>query len=627
MDIITLALAKSGARSYTDQAISSLGSGFTYKGSVSSIGELPFSAEPGDEYTVGTLGAYVYDGTNWKPAGQKGAKGDKGEKGDRGERGEGVLPTPISNGRALISVNGEWIQQSGYGYETINPESEQLTPVSPYYHIVRVGDVPNIPSNLQVGDPVTAWIISPDSDNTPITLTVTTVTDQGAVFVVGESLPVISIIPTDDYSATHIDIDPEAGDDTEFFSYPEAGIYFQATFVDDVNHYVSGFAFGENASEPIITWDGEIASVVPIDEKFIPDIFIKKEELHIDKVIDSSSTHNSVPTSLAVKDYVDNNSLPTPESDGVALVGVNGEWKQQDGYGYEDNSELVNITLGELSSITEFFSLDGYKAHKVYPNFISETDASEIYLKITQGEEPIQVKLTDDNYIYIAAFNENLIQYIYGSELIMFSAKAGTYDSEGTAVVIPSDGFYIVDVLKDIDPSDPDYELWVNTRIILTRNSTHPIDPKFIPSDSTKQNISDDTLETLNKTVPGAINETRSIALGVNRAVSFDSYSAMITSLNSAAKDVHRLGQNIYILTVAVPDLWVSSVEETSVPYTYTTDAAFTSALNTDGYVQIGYYKVSALETQKVILTDYSTTAQMNAAISQAIGGAINASY
>ena len=130
-----------------------------------------------------------------------------------------------------------------------------------------------------------------------------------------------------------------------------------------------------------------------------------------------------------------------------------------------------------------------------------------------------------------------------------------------------------------------------------------------------KQDITDNSLNTVSKTVPGAINEVDSIAKGANQALSFSNYSSMVAALNLAASDIYNVGQNVMVVTLDVPDLWVSGVESTSVPYSYTTDSAFVSALTTDGYVQVGYYKLSALETQKVDLTnyvtftDYSTTA------------------
>lgn len=122
---------------------------------------------------------------------------------------------------------------------------------------------------------------------------------------------------------------------------------------------------------------------------------------------------------------------------------------------------------------------------------------------------------------------------------------------------------------------------------------------------SMKQNIEDNTLNTNNKTVPTAINEVNSIAKGANQALSYSNYQAMITAFNSFGNSAYNVGQNVMIVTLEVPDLWISGIESTSQTYTYTTDEAFTTELATNGYVQVGYYKLSALETQKVDLTNY----------------------
>lgn len=122
---------------------------------------------------------------------------------------------------------------------------------------------------------------------------------------------------------------------------------------------------------------------------------------------------------------------------------------------------------------------------------------------------------------------------------------------------------------------------------------------------SSKQNITDNSLNTTSKTVSGAINEVNGIAKGANQALSYADYQTMVAAFNAASATAFNVGQNIYIVTVDVPDLWVSSIETTAVAYEYTTDAAFISALETNHYVQVGYYKLSALETQEVDLTDY----------------------
>lgn len=122
-----------------------------------------------------------------------------------------------------------------------------------------------------------------------------------------------------------------------------------------------------------------------------------------------------------------------------------------------------------------------------------------------------------------------------------------------------------------------------------------------------KQNTEDNSLDTTSKTVVGAINEVNSIAKGSNQALSFANYSAMVTEFNSLTGNEYSVGQNVMVVTLEVPDLWISGIESTSSTYTYTTDEAFTAALATNGYVQVGYYKLSALETQKVDLTNYVT--------------------
>ena len=136
-----------------------------------------------------------------------------------------------------------------------------------------------------------------------------------------------------------------------------------------------------------------------------------------------------------------------------------------------------------------------------------------------------------------------------------------------------------------------------------------------LPNITGKQNITDNTLTTTNKTVPTAINEVNSIALGANQALSYSNYSAMVTAFNALDDDVYRVGQNVMIVTLEVPDLWISGIESTSSTYTYVDDATITTALSTTGYIQVGYYKLSALETQKVDLTNYVQTSDLLNAI------------
>ena len=63
MDVVTLALAKKSAKSYTDTVIDNLPKGVVYRGSVNYYADLPSAAALGDCYTVvykGTTGTEPY---------------------------------------------------------------------------------------------------------------------------------------------------------------------------------------------------------------------------------------------------------------------------------------------------------------------------------------------------------------------------------------------------------------------------------------------------------------------------------------------------------------------------------------------------------------------------------------
>lgn len=83
-----------------------------------------------------------------------------------------------------------------------------------------------------------------------------------------------------------------------------------------------------------------------------------------------------------------------------------------------------------------------------------------------------------------------------------------------------------------------------------------------------------------------------------------NNYEELVAAFNETPKENYVIGQNIYVVTVNVPDLWVMEITEEAVAYTYTTDEAFVNEIGENGYVQVGYYKLAQLET-KGNLQDY----------------------
>lgn len=95
----------------------------------------------------------------------------------------------------------------------------------------------------------------------------------------------------------------------------------------------------------------------------------------------------------------------------------------------------------------------------------------------------------------------------------------------------------------------------------------------------------------------------RNIAKGRNQAVAYSDYATMIETLNAMNNTEFKTGQNIYIGTVGVPDLWVYSVEPIVHNFTYESDEGVVELLENNGTIQAGYYKLAMLEGQKVDLT------------------------
>lgn len=94
---------------------------------------------------------------------------------------------------------------------------------------------------------------------------------------------------------------------------------------------------------------------------------------------------------------------------------------------------------------------------------------------------------------------------------------------------------------------------------------------------------------------------------------SFTNISTMVSAINNTGSDYfpqnkYWVGFNLFILTQNVPDFWISSRESTPGAYSWTSDAAFISAVDgakATGGLHVGYYKIGRSDLAKVDLTDY----------------------
>ncbi len=125
--------------------------------------------------------------------------------------------------------------------------------------------------------------------------------------------------------------------------------------------------------------------------------------------------------------------------------------------------------------------------------------------------------------------------------------------------------------------------------------------------------IETDKLQSQINDLNSRVSDAESLAKGANQCVTYDNYEAFIEDFNSLSNDIYKAGQDIRIVTVEVPDLWVAYVDTESVEYSYTSDEDLVNELEGSGFIQVGYYKLGVLEGQKADLTncikntDYAT--------------------
>lgn len=80
-------------------------------------------------------------------------------------------------------------------------------------------------------------------------------------------------------------------------------------------------------------------------------------------------------------------------------------------------------------------------------------------------------------------------------------------------------------------------------------------------------------------------------------AVGFMTLEEAITALNGYDNTVLKTNDNIIVVAQGSPDLYVTGVESTSIPYHFTTVDKFNDDLVKNTVLQIGYYKVAFYET------------------------------
>ena len=119
--------------------------------------------------------------------------------------------------------------------------------------------------------------------------------------------------------------------------------------------------------------------------------------------------------------------------------------------------------------------------------------------------------------------------------------------------------------------------------------------------------------------------ELQEAVAGKVKTFTYDDYQKFVEATNSIAKTGMGVGDNVYIKTLEVPDMWVTRVNAVSTLYTYTGDQAIVNALHSQYGLTVGYFSFSKLETEKVDLTNYQQTTDSGLnTTNKTVVGAIN---
>lgn len=201
--------------------------------------------------------------------------------------------------------------------------------------------------------------------------------------------------------------------------------------------------------------------------------------------------------------------------------------------------------------------------------------------------------ITNSSGSIALTFDNGKILYTNGSELATISDVDLKLDKTGGTIT----GDLTVNGVTKVAEIELDKTKFKQSSID-TRNGSYTLTfPEKSGTIVVNTDIADFATKDSVQTAQNRADEAYSLAEGRTRSVSFPTIDAMITALKSASKTDYKIGDNIFIEAVNVPDYWISKVLD-------------------DNSGIYGYFEVSILETQKVSLNDY---VDLNSA--QTIGG------
>ena len=261
------------------------------------------------------------------------------------------------------------------------------------------------------------------------------------------------------------------------------------------------------------------------------------------------------------------------------------------------------------------FDVDG---DEIKEKYASKEYVEKNYLPLTGAELTEDLKI--EGNIWVGELNSNLVDtdsILLGDSGLNFNSKGNEYriefpEKNGTVAYIKDLESYLPLTGGTIDGDliihsneDQDYKTRIlNSRIEFycgekTKTSLYTMSgEKICYRRSEDVKPIDEEIATHKD-----LEIVRQIAEGKSRAISYVDFPTCIDSLNNDEfKETLKIGDNIFIQAIDVPDIWVMGISDEKITYNYINDDVFKSALQAEGGVQVGYFILSTLETNKISL-------------------------
>lgn len=254
----------------------------------------------------------------------------------------------------------------------------------------------------------------------------------------------------------------------------------------------------------------------------------------------------------------------------------------------------VSLDMHDTSSQAMLNVKQGDSARKIY---FSLTDGGRPYKISADCTARLRAKTSNGTILFNdCAINDNVIEYTLTNETCknvgIVECEVTLYGADSNKITSPRFSLIVEGVITSDNEIESTNEFTALDKALNEANNL----------DISVDKVNDTT--TISITKKDGTTEKVDIANGAVGGKTFWSYEQLVTELNSVDNTAYYQGQHMLIKTLNVPDVWIYDVAETSEPYTYIDDASFAEAV-TGSVVQVGYYVLSALETQKVNLDEY----------------------